>query len=136
MATNKPLPLPTETSAPFWNALAAHRVEIQQCTDCSRWFFYPRKHCPSCFSGNVAWKQVSGRATLLAYTVARIPTLPEFADEMPQLLAVVRLEEGPHMNTTLVGLEPDRIAVGMPLQPVFDDVVPGKTTLLRFTASA
>ena len=135
MATNKPLPVPTGTSAHFWQALTAHRVEIQQCEDCSRWFFYPRKHCPSCFSDNVAWKEVSGRATLVAYTVARIPTLPEFADEMPQLLAVVQLEEGPHMNTTLVGLEPDRIEIGMRLRPVFDDVTPGPTTLLRFTGS-
>ena len=133
--TTKPLPCPTETSAHYWEALKAHRLEIQQCADCAHWFFYPRKHCPSCFSDNVVWKEVSGEGTLLAYTITRIPTLPEFADEMPQMLAVVQLAEGPHLNTTLVGVELDRIKIGMQLQPLFDDVIPGKVTLLCFTHS-
>lgn len=132
---SKPLPCPTPTSTRFWEALTAHRIEIQQCATCDHWFFYPRKHCPACFSDRVIWKEVSGRASLLAYTIARIPTLPAFADDMPQMLAVIELAEGPHLNTTLVGLTPDQIAVGMPLSPVFDDVVPGEVTLLRYTAA-
>ena len=136
MLLNKPLPIPTETSVHFWDALKAHRIEIQQCAPCDTWFFYPRRHCPACFSDNVVWKKVSGKATLLAYTITRIPTLPEFADEMPQILAVIQLDEGPHLNTTLVAVQPGQINVGMRLQPVFDDVVPGETTLLRFTRSS
>lgn len=133
MDMRKPLPVPTETSAPYWNALLAHRVDIQQCSDCGHWVFYPRGHCPNCFSNKLEWKTVSGQATLLTYTIARIPTAPEFGDEMPQKLAVVQFDEGPHVNTTLVGLEEDEIEIGMRLKPVFDDVVPGKTTLLRYT---
>ena len=63
-----------------------------------------------------------------------MPTLPELADEVPQKLAVVPLDEGPHLNTTLVGLAEDQIKVGMRVRPVFDDIVPGETTLLRYTA--
>jgi uncharacterized OB-fold protein len=77
---------------------------------------------------------VSGEGELLTYTLSRVPTLPELADEMPQKLAVIRLDEGPHLNTTLVGLEEDEIIVGMRVSPVFDDIVPGETTLLRYTA--
>ena len=104
MAWNKPLPHPTETSAPFWEGLKAHQVRIQQCEDCSHWIFFPRAHCPACASRRLAWRDVSGEGTLYTYTVARVPTLPEFTDEMPQLLAVVQLDEGPHINTTLVGV--------------------------------
>jgi hypothetical protein len=31
MAWNKPLPHPTEISAPYWEGLKAHEVRIQQC---------------------------------------------------------------------------------------------------------
>lgn len=133
MAFQKLLPQPTHISAPYWKALQAHKIEIQQCGDCAHWFLFPRNHCPNCFSNNLVWKEVSGDATLLTYTVTHIPTLPEFADKMPQLLAVVKLKEGPHLNTTLVDLKPDDIEIGMALKPVFDDVADGKATLLHFT---
>ena len=131
--SNKPVPVATETSAPFWNALRERQVKIQQCDDCGHWVFYPRAHCSSCFSPRLAWKPISGRGTLLTYTLTRIPTMPEFTDEMPQKLAVVQFDEGPHVNTTLIGLEPEDIKIGMRLKPVFSDIPDSESTLLRFT---
>jgi uncharacterized protein len=135
MAWNKPLPQPTETSAPFWDGLKAGRVRLQQCTACAHWVFFPRAHCPHCASRALAWRDVSGEGTLYTYTVARVPTLPEFTDEMPQLLAVVQLDEGPHLNTTLVGVAPGKVQIGQRVRPVFDHR-PGSTTLLRYTPVA
>ena len=132
MAWNKPLPQPTEISRPFWDGLKAHRVRLQQCDACAHWIFYPRTHCPACGSRRLSWRDAAGTGTLYTYTVARVPTLPEFSDEMPQLLAVVQLDEGPHLNSTVVGVEPAGLKVGMRLRPVFDER-PGEVTLLRFT---
>ena len=131
MSWNKPLPQPTELSAPFWDGLKAHQVRIQQC-DSGHWLFFPRSHCPRCGSRALTWRDVSGEGTRYTCTVARIPTLPEFTDEMPQLLAVVELDEGVHINTTLVGLDPAALRVGMRVRPVFDER-PGSVTLLRYT---
>lgn len=128
---NKPLPHPTPISQPYWDALKAHEVQIQQC-DQGHWFFFPRQHCPVCGSRHVAWRKVSGEGSLYAFTVSRVPTLPEFSDEMPQLLAVVELDEGPHINTTLVGVDPAAVKIGQRLRPVFDER-PGEVTLLRYT---
>jgi uncharacterized protein len=133
MTWNKPLPQPTPISAPFWDGLKAHAVRIQQCEACGHWIFFPRGHCPACASARLAWREVSGEGTVYTWTVARVPTLPEFTDEMPQLLAVVQLDEGPHLNTTLVGVREDEIRVGMRVRPVFDER-PGEATLLRYTA--
>jgi len=130
---DKPLPHWTPKTEPFWDALRAHRIDIQQCDDCHRWVWFPRLHCPHCFSHRLAWKTVSGVGELLTFTFSRLPTLPQFADELPQMLAVVRLDEGVHMNTTLTGLAEDEIKVGMRVKPMFDDVAPGDTTLLRYT---
>lgn len=132
MTWNKPLPQPTPISAPFWAGLKEHAVRIQQCEACGHWIFFPRAHCPACASARLAWREVSGEGTVYTYTVARVPTLPEFTDEMPQLLAVVELDEGPHLNTTLVGVREDDIRVGMRVRPVFDER-PGEATLLRYT---
>ncbi|SMB25058.1 putative nucleic-acid-binding protein containing a Zn-ribbon [Sterolibacterium denitrificans] len=129
----KPVPIATETSAPFWNGLRERKVNMQQCDDCGHWVFYPRAHCPACFSPRLSWKEISGKGTLLTYTLTRVPTMPEFTDEMPQKLAVVQFDEGPHVNTTLIGLEAEDIKVGMRLKPVFTDIPETEHTLLRFT---
>jgi uncharacterized protein len=133
MTWNKPLPQPTAISAPFWEGLKAHAMRIQQCESCKHWIFFPRAHCPSCASKRLAWRDVSGEGTLYTWTATRVPTLPEFTDEMPQLLAVVALDEGPHVNTTLVGVDESEIAIGMRVRPVFDER-PGEATLLRYTS--
>jgi acyl dehydratase/uncharacterized OB-fold protein len=107
-------------------------VRIQQCDACAHWLFFPRQHCPRCAARQLSWREVSGEGQLYTYTVARVPTLPEFTDEMPQLLAVVQLDQGPHLNTTIVGVAPEDLKVGQRVRPVFDHR-PGSFTLLRYT---
>ena len=131
MSWNKPLPQATAISAPYWDGLRAHEVRLQQCEH-GHWLFFPRTHCPSCGTRKLAWQTVSGAGTLYSFTVARVPTLPEFTDEMPQLLAVVELDQGVHINTTLVGVDAGAIQIGQRMRPVFDER-PGTVTLLRYT---
>ena len=135
MSTNKPMPMPTAISAPFWNGLKEGRLTIPQCKSCGHWIFFPRRHCDKCWSQDLEWKEVRGAGTLYTYTLTRVPTLPDFADEMPQKLAVVELDEGVRINTTLVGLDEGEIKVGMRVKAVFDTVNSDGTALLRFTAA-
>lgn len=133
MSNNKPMPVPTEISAPFWEGLKAERLLIQQCNQCSHWVFYPRRHCPQCLAHELTWREVNGEATLYSFTVTRIATLPDFADEMPQMLAVIELAQGVRINSNLVGLDESEVKIGMRLQPVFAEVDAKGTRLLRFT---
>jgi hypothetical protein len=55
-----------------------------------------------------------------------------FEDEVPQKLAVVELDEGPRLTTTLVNVEPEGIKVGMRVKPVFDQVPGADITMLRY----
>lgn len=134
MSTNKPLPTPTEISAPYWNGLKEGRLTLPHCKSCGHWIFFPRRHCDKCWSQDLEWKEVKGTGTLYTYTLTRVPTLPDFADEMPQKMAVVELDEGVRINTTLIGLDETEIKVGMRVKPVFDTVKSDGTALLRFTA--
>jgi len=129
---DKPLPIPTPTSQPFWDGLAAGQVRIQQCDDCDEWIFYPRHLCTNCLSSDLSWKDIEGTGTLYTFTIARRPTAPMFADEVPQKLAVVELDEGPRLTSTLVNIEPEDIKVGMRLKPVFDAIEGADITMLRY----
>ena len=126
----KPLPVPTPTSRPFWDGLNAGKIVIQRCTECSTWVFYPRSRCSNCLSANLAWQEVSGAGVLYTFTLARQPTAPHFAEEVPQKLAIVELAEGVRMTSTLVNVDAADIRVGMKLKPVFDKQA--GVTLLRF----
>ena len=64
MVSIRPLPIPTPNSEPFWNGLANHQVNLQQCNDCAAWVFYPRSHCNGCLSPNLTWRKVTGNGTL------------------------------------------------------------------------
>ena len=104
MDFTRPLPTPTPTSAPFWDALKDGVVKLQKCDDCDAWVFYPRSRCPNCLSDALTWHTVSGLGTLYTFTIARQPTSPHFAGEVPQRLGVVELDEGVRLTTTLVNV--------------------------------
>ena len=44
-----------------------------------------------------------------------------FKDDLPYVVALVTLEEGPSMMTNIVGCAPEQVAIGMPLKVTFED---------------
>lgn len=129
----KPLPLATPTSRPFWEGLRQGEVRLQRCQACSSWIFYPRSHCPRCLAPEPAWFGVPGTGTLHAYTISRVATAPFFEEEVPQKLAVIELDEGVRLTSTLVDVEEDEIEIGMRVSPVFEPTEGGESVLLRYT---
>lgn len=128
----KPLPVPTHDTRPFWDGLNDGRVMLRHCRDCDSLFHYPRTVCPECLSSALGWRQARGSGTLYTYTISRRATHPLFADEVPQYLAVVELDEGPRLTTTLVEVAEQDIRIGMTLEPVFERHEKEGVTLLRY----
>ena len=127
----KPLPAIDVESAPFWQAARAHRLAIMQCRLCDRHFFYPRQLCPHCHSPVVGWSDASGRGTIYSFTVARRPAGAAFKPDVPYVVALVELEEGPRLMTNIVTTDVDSIRIGQKVTAVFDDVTP-EVTLVKF----
>ncbi len=125
----KPLPKPSPTSRPFWEAAKRHELQIQRCAACHDYIYYPRTRCPKCFSDQLSWERVSGWGKVYSYTVVRRASSRMFADA-PYVLAIVELAEGPRMTTNVVA-PPYQVRVEMPVQVFFDDVTP-ETTLVKF----
>jgi hypothetical protein len=132
---DKPMPEPTPVTQPFWDGLREHKVRIQYSPSAGQYVFYPRLLAPGTLADDLEWREVSGAGTLYAFTVADRPTAPPWADSLPQLLAIVELDEGPRVSTEMVGVDPAKLHVGMRVRPVFSDYPEQGLTLLRFAPS-
>lgn len=125
MTVEKPLPSPDPVTAPYWNAAAERRFVLPRCEDCGRHHFYPRSVCPHCGSSQLAWVEVSGRGEVYSYTVIHRAPSAAFAPDVPYAVALIALEEGPHLMSHVVGCAPGEVRIGLPVQVDFRDAGDG-----------
>ena len=127
---NVPGPIITAITRPFWDATKRGELLLPFCDDCGQFFFYPRLHCPHCWSNRVGWKRGSGRGAVKSFS--RIHRAGHFAWQSvtPYTLLLVRLEEGPTMLSQLASTPGVALAIGDPLR--LRCVTVGKFTLPFF----
>ena len=106
---------------PVWEAARRGELRVQRCTECGHRWWTPQAACTSCWSEAYEWMPCSGRATLYSWSVVHRAADPEaFGDEIPYVVAIVQLEEGPHMLTNVVGCPPEALRAEMPLEVSFE----------------
>jgi uncharacterized protein len=118
---SKPIPTPTLETRPYWEGCHRHELRIQKCTVCAHHQFYPRIYCTKCFSDKLDWVKVSGRGKVSTFTIVRRPVSPAFKDDLPYVVALVTLYEGPTMMSNIVGSDPEKVTIGMPVEVTFED---------------
>jgi uncharacterized OB-fold protein len=132
----KPLPEVSEANKPFFDALTQRRFLVPKCQDCGDYNWVPYPACRSCLSENQEWTEVSGQATLYTFTVVhRGPGA--FDADVPYVIALGELIEQPRPCLVLgniVGIEPGRLEVGMPLEIAYEDIADEDVTLWRWVA--
>ena len=126
-APRKNLPQITPETAEYWAGCKRHELLIQRCVDCRAAQFYPRAFCTHCSGGKLQWVRASGRGTLASYTIVHRAVSPAYAAEVPYVVALVSLEEGPTMMSNVVSCSPESLRIGMSLEVVFDDWPEGVT---------
>jgi uncharacterized OB-fold protein len=119
-APDKPVPVATPFSQPYWDGAIVGELRVQRCQRCHEPFLYPRRWCPSCWSPDVAWEVASGRGSVFSFSVVTQPPLASYAADVPYVLAVVRLAEGPQLMANVVGLGREDLSVGQAVQVVFE----------------
>jgi len=125
----RPLPWPNPTTQPFFDA--ARRGELLlPCCPRDGFFFYPRSRCPHCLGSDWHWEPASGRGRIHSFTIDRIGHLPALAPEAPFAIAIVELQEGPHMTARIVDCDPEALAVDQPVVARFEQV--DDTALVHF----
>ena len=113
------LPTPDAATGPYWAAAREERLVMPHCGDCGHYHFYPKTLCPKCSSAQLEWKQCSGNAVVYSFTVIHRAPSPAFAALVPYVVATVKLAEGPHLMTNVIGCAPDAVRIGMPVRVVF-----------------
>jgi uncharacterized OB-fold protein len=118
---DKPLPNRSTLAMPFWEGTHAHELRLQRCDACGSFRFPPQVLCRACLDERHRWVPTSGRGTVYSYVVQHRPATPAFAADVPYVVAVVELEEGPLLLTDIVGCAPEAVEVGMPVEVSFVD---------------
>ncbi|MBX6389867.1 MAG: Zn-ribbon domain-containing OB-fold protein [Frankia sp.] len=107
------LPTIEDETRPWWDAARRGELLIRRCGDCGRAHLYPRPFCPSCWSENVSWERAAGTGTLYTWSEVRSNDLPPFGSRVPYVAAIVDLDEGPRLETNIVGATEDELSIGM-----------------------
>jgi uncharacterized OB-fold protein len=122
MSEQRSIPIPDLDSEFYWKAARRHELLLQRCISCERFRFYPRSHCPYCFSDSFEWQRSSGRGKVYSFTVIHKAPSPAFRKKVPYVLALVDLLEGCRMMTNIIECGPDTVEINMPVQIDFEDL--------------
>jgi acetyl-CoA acetyltransferase/uncharacterized OB-fold protein len=116
----RPLPQLTPANEWFWTSGSDGQLRIQGCADCNTLVHPPVPICPACRSRSREPRVVSGRATVIGFTVNQQQWLPDLAP--PYVVANVALAEDPRvrLTTNVVGCEPDDVNIGQRVQVRFE----------------
>ena len=118
----RPLPTPDAATAPYWDAAREERLVMPHCLDCGHYHFYPRTLCPQCSSARLEWTRCGGEGEVYSFTVVHRAPSPAFAAAVPYVVAAVKLDEGPHLMTNIVGCAPDAVRIGMRVRVTFQKI--------------
>jgi uncharacterized protein len=119
------LPAVTPLSQPYWDGARVAKVMFQQCRVCGTNWHPPMPICPRCYSAEIDWRASAGNGSIYTYTVVRHPTHPAFTDQVPYVVAVVELDEGPRIVTNIKGCPIEDVRGGMPVKFYFEDAADG-----------
>ena len=120
-------PLVSPDTEFFWAGTAAGELRIQRCGNCAALRHPPGPMCPRCGSaqagsiqggaGRPGYVAAAGTGEVYSYVVHHHPPVP--GKQLPIVVALVQLPEGVRMVGELLGVRPDQVRVGLPVQVEF-----------------
>jgi uncharacterized OB-fold protein len=117
----KPKPRPAPESLPYWQAAREHRLALPKCEDCQKFWFPPSRTCPHCLSTNFSFQNVSGKGKIFSFVTFHRVYRPAFANDVPYVVALIELDEGPRLLSNIMGVTHDQVKCEMLVEVVFDD---------------
>ena len=98
----------------FYKHLAQGKLMAGKCTKCGKIHLPPRTLCDNCFSQEFTWTEISGKGTLLTFSVIHIAP-QQFQPLAPYAVGIVQLENGLKLPGMISGATPEQLHIGMPL---------------------
>jgi uncharacterized OB-fold protein len=110
-------PRQSQFSAPYWEGCARGELRFLRCTHCQLAIADAARICWRCHSRELRWEVSGGRGRLYSWTIVWRPQTPEFA--VPYAVAIVDLEEGFSIVSSIIGCTPEDLSEGMALAVEF-----------------
>jgi uncharacterized OB-fold protein len=106
---------------PFWAGAARGELVLPRCDPCRRFVWYPDGVCRWCGGAERTWTPVSGRGRLFSWSVVHRAFIPQLADLVPFVTALVAIDEDPavRLATYVVDCAPERLRIDLPVRVVF-----------------
>lgn len=110
----------------FWRGCEEGRLLLQRCADRGHLQYPPGPLCRHCGSSVTGWVDAAREGQLVSFSLVTRPPIPTFAAHAPYMVAIVRLAEGPILETWLKtdGRTPalDEVEIGAPVRIEFQRV--------------
>ena len=119
-SVQRPLPVPTELTRPYWESAKQGELRIQHCQACGHWQFYPRPFCLRCESEDLQWQRTAGLGSIYTFTVNHRAPNPFMKARLPYVVAIVQLDEGPRLMANVLDAKPGEVAIGKRVQVRFE----------------
>jgi len=111
-----PQPMISRDNEFWWSAIDEGRLVIQRCSACGKLRHPPGPSCPVCNSLEWTGQSAQGTGRVYSYTVNH----NAFADlGTPYVVALIELAEGIRMVSNIVGVDPKKIEIGLPVELFF-----------------
>lgn len=104
----------------FWREIPnRYNLIGTRCNGCNTVFFPPRYLCPNCRrTGKLEPYKLEGRGKIYSCTVVHFAA-KGFEDQVPYVLAIVELKEGPRLTAQITDCNPDEVKIGDEVEIVF-----------------
>jgi uncharacterized OB-fold protein len=120
---NVPAIEPNALTSPFWDACKRHELIVQYCEACQNYQYPPMHYCGNCQHKNPQWRKSPGIGEIHSSTTVYRPQTPAF--EAPYVVALIRLDEGWHIVSNIVGCDPADATIGKRVRVVFTSISGG-----------
>lgn len=120
-AATRPIPQPSVyvDTQPFWDGAKQGRLVLQFCLDTKQFQHYPRPVSIFTGSRNLEWREVTGKGTIYACTVIRVPG-PGLEGRLPLSVVTVELDDGVRIIGNVLNVDPDTVKIGQRVEVAWD----------------
>lgn len=115
----QPAPPATDLTEPFWAGGQSGELRLQKCAGCGHVRYPISTICPVCWSADADWTAMSGRGTVQSFIVFERAYHDAWAGQVPYVVALIELAEGPVLVSNVIGVAPAAVRVGQPVTVTF-----------------
>lgn len=114
----------------FWDAAKNKKLTFQKCKKCGHVIWPPSNICPICYSKDITTITSKGRGKIYSFAVFRVPFHESVKENIPYVLAVVELEEGPMIVSNIVNCSPENLKCGSKVKLIWETI--GDLNIFKF----